>query len=190
MISRRIFVCLLALAAWLSAAPAWAADPSVTRIDPAIHDGMLRIDADVDFDLNPQLRDAAERGLPLYFTADVVIARDRWYWFDEQVAEASITWRVVYNALTRQWRVGADELSLPVSTLDEAMEVVRKVRNWPVVPVERLSSDTEYRGQFRLRLDTSQLARPFQVNALNSSSWSLTTPWAPFSFSVRGASEP
>src|SRR5690606_40860211 len=87
--------------------PAFAAEPRVARIDPVIRDGKLEVDADVDITLNSQLRDAAERGLPLYFTADLVVSRSRWWWFDETVVDTSLTWRVVYNALTRQWRAGA-----------------------------------------------------------------------------------
>lgn len=185
--SRRLVLAwLLAMAATLFLGVARADDPTVTRIDPVVRNGMLEIDADVDFELNDQLRNAAERGLTLYFTADVAISHYRWYWFDEHVADAQMTWRIVYNALTRQWRVGTGELTLPVSTLDEAMSMVRNVRNWPVAPIDRFDPDTRYEGRFRLRLDTSQLARPFQVNALNSSSWTPATNWTEFSFSVRG----
>ena len=169
---------------------AHADEPRFTRIEPVIRDGKLEIDAEVDFQLNDQLRDAAERGLPLYFTADVVISRSRWWWFDETVVDTTLTWRVVYNALTRQWRAGAGELTLPVSSLDQAMDMVRHIRNWQLVDVSDLDYGVTYSGQLRLRLDTSQLARPFQVNALNSSSWSLATPWADFSFSLAEPRDP
>ena len=163
---------------------AHAADPHVMRIDPVVRDGKLEIDADVQFELNDQLRDAAQRGVPLYFTADVVITRARWWWLDRTEVETSITWRIVYNALTRQWRAGAEELSLPVSSLDEAMEMVRNIRHWQVIGTDKLDPDVRYSGQLRVRLDTSMLARPFQVNAFNSSSWSPATPWTSFSFSL------
>lgn len=192
MISR--LCCALLLAFLLlplgAGGPAFAAEPRVARIDPVIRDGKLEVDADVDITLNSQLRDAAERGLPLYFTADLVVSRSRWWWFDETVVDTSLTWRVVYNALTRQWRAGAGELSLPVSSLDEAMDIVRHIRGWQVVDVSDLDYGVPYSGQLRLRLDTSQLARPFQVNALNSSSWSLATPWADFSFSLAEPQDP
>ncbi|MCD0505792.1 DUF4390 domain-containing protein [Bordetella petrii] len=173
-----------------SGGQALASEPRVTRIEPVIRDGKLEIDAEVDFALNDQLRDAAERGLPLYFTADLIISRSRWWWFDDTVVDTSLTWRVAYNALTRQWRAGAGELSLPVSSLDEAMNMVRHIRNWRLVDVSELDYGVSYSGQMRLRLDTSQLARPFQVNALNSSSWSLATPWSEFSFSLAEPRDP
>jgi len=173
----------LCLACW-PAPPALAAGNQVVRIDPVLRGGMLELDADVDLALNAQLREAAERGVPLYFTADLVITTSRWWWFDRTVVETQMTRRVVYNALTRQWRVGTGELSLPVASLAEAMNVVSHIRGWRVLEAGALDHGTLYEGQLRLRLDTSQLARPFQVNALNSSSWSLATPWADFSFAV------
>lgn len=167
-------------------APARADEPRITRIDPAVRDGRLEIDADIDITLNAQLREAAQRGVSLYFTADLAISRERWWWFDSTVVETELTWHVTYNALTRQWRVGTGELSLPVATLDEAMSQVRRIRGWQVADSSEFDRDTRYDGRMRVRLDTSQLARPFQVNALNSSSWSLATPWTGFSFAVSG----
>jgi len=182
----RLFSALLlavCLAPW-PAQQARASDAQVTRIDPVLRNGMLEIDADVDIELNDQLREAAERGVPLYFTADLVISASRWWWFDRTVVETRMTRRVVYNALTRQWRVGTGELSLPVASLADAMSLVRSIRGWSVARSDELDHGVLYEGQLRLRLDTSQLARPFQVNALNSSSWSLATPWTDFSFAL------
>lgn len=186
MIARLLLAFLLAVSlsgpsAGQSARPS---EPRVQRVEPLVRDGHLEIDADVRFELGDQLRDAAQRGVPLYFTADLVITRSRWWWFDQTVVDTSMTWRIVYNVLTRQWRAGANELSLPMSSLDEAMDMVRHIRGWRVAQTERLDPGVRYAGQLRVRLDTSMLARPFQVNALNSSSWSPATPWADFSFAL------
>jgi hypothetical protein len=159
-------------------------DPRIERIDPVVRNGRLEIDADVSFVLNDQLRDAAQRGVPLFFTADLVIKRSRWWWFDRTVVNTSLTWRIVYNALTRQWRAGTGALSLPVASLDDAMELVRHIRNWPVGATDQFESDVKYSGQLRVRLDTSMLTRPLQVNALNSSSWSPATSWTSFTFAL------
>ncbi len=147
-----------------------------------MRDGKLEIDADVASSLNDQLRDAAQRGVAAllhrrhhhHAFALVVVRYHRW-------PIPSMTWRIVYNALTRQWRAGVGELNLPVSSLDEAMDMVRHIRGWAVAG-RRRAFDGVYAmtGRLRLRLDTSMLARPFQVNALNSSSWSRgrNSPWA------------
>ena len=192
MIFRLVLVWLLALTTTLQPSLAQtSASDQITRIDPVIRDGWLYIDADIDFTLNSELRNAAEKGVPVYFTADLEIIEERWWWFDKTVVDVQRTWRVVYNALTRQWRIGTGDLTLPESSLDDALSVVRSVRSWKVLPVSDLKSDTTLYGRLRLRLDTSLLARPFQIDALNSRAWALATPWKNFAFSVSaGASDP
>ncbi|NYT60478.1 DUF4390 domain-containing protein [Alcaligenaceae bacterium] len=156
----------------------------VVSVDPVVRDGNLYIDADVDFSVEGELRNAAQKGVPIYFTADLEILSKRWWWFDKKVVNQQQTWRIVYNALTRQWRVGTGELSLPESSLDDALSLVRNIRGWGVAKVEDLEHDELYEGRLRVRLDTSLLARPFQIDAYNSSAWSLATPWKNFSFSI------
>jgi hypothetical protein len=39
-----------------------------------------------------------------------------------------------------------------------------------------------YQAAVRIRLDTNQLAKPFQVNAINSKSWNLQSDWYRFEF--------
>jgi len=159
-----------------------ASTPQVVRVEPMLRDGRLEISADLDFTLNSQLRDAAMRGVALSFTADLSVTQPRWWWFDRAVVQTMRTWRVTYNALTRQWRISVDENAWPVASLEEAMQEVRQIRAWRVADASLFEPGVNYEGALRLRLDTSQLARPLQVNALNSSSWSVETPWANFSF--------
>ena len=183
-ILNRILLCLVFLLAPLLSAQGQGVEPSVERIETRVQAGRLLIDADVAFSLSNTLRDAAERGLPLYITADLVIAHSRWWWFDRTDIDTSITWRIVFNALTRQWRVGVGELSFPVSSLDDALTVVRNIRNWDVGSTSDLAAGVRYEGQLRVRLDNSMLPRPLQVNALNSSAWSVSTPWSEFTFEL------
>lgn len=161
-----------------------ALSPTVIRTETTVRNGKLLIDADIDFALNDELREAVMCGVPLYFTADLVITHSRWWWVARTVVDTTQTWRIVYNALTRQWRAGTGELSLPVASLEEAMDRVRHIRNWSVADADSLEQGVRYEGRLRVRLDTSLLARPFQVNALNSSAWSPATPWSYFAFAL------
>lgn len=154
----------------------------VTAVTPTIADGKLYINADISFELSDEMREAALKGVPLHFTADVEIRRSRWWWFDKTEVKESQTWRVVYNALTRQWRVGAGDLLWPESSLSDALYPMRHIRNWAVAYAIDLDPSQHYQGRIRLRLDTSLLTRPLQVDALNGRSWSLATPWKNFTF--------
>ncbi|MCK9510125.1 MAG: DUF4390 domain-containing protein [Pigmentiphaga sp.] len=174
---------LLAIFLWLVSFVPIAAANEGTRVErmQISHqaDGWY-LDADIRVELNSQLRGVAERGLSLYFTADLVVSEPRWWWFDRTVVEAERLWSISYNALIRQWRVSTGGLALPVASLDEALEIVRHIRGWRFANADALDPADRYEGRLRLRLDVSQLSRPFQVNAMNSSAWALATPWAPF----------
>lgn len=179
-----VFILSLAPAAW---AAAGQDNPEVVRVTTHARDGRLLVDADVRFELNDTVRDAAERGVPLFFTADLQISRSRWWWFDRDVVDSSMTLRIVYNALTRQWRAGLGQLTLPTQSLDDAMSQIRSIRGWDVGPSDTLDAGVHYEGRMRVRLDTSMLPRAFQVNALNSSSWAPATQWFRFAFSPSDA---
>ncbi len=168
--------------AW--AVPATASEAGIASVSPVVREGELYVDANIELDLTSELHTAVSRGIPLHFSLDVEIVRRRWWWFDQVVAQKRRTWRVMYNALTRQWRVATGELSLPESSLEDALSRIRSVRGWAVADLDALDHDVTYTGRIRLRLDTSRLARPFQIDALNSSAWSLATPWTDFSFSI------
>ena len=162
-----------------------AAEAKIKRIEPLIGEGHLTMDLDVNLKLSPIVIDAAERGVPLYFTLDIKITSPRWWWWDRQIVETSLTRRLFYNTLTQQWRVATGDLFLPVGSLQEGVAVLEKVRGWPVAPLDRFEPNTQYEGAVRIRLDTSHLARPLQLDARNRGAWSLTSPWTPFDFSVR-----
>lgn len=164
---------------------ALAADAQIKQIEPLIGEGHLTMDLDVGLKLSPIVLEAAERGVPLYFTLDVKIKAPRWWWFDKSIVETSLTRRMSYNTLTQQWRVATGDLFLPVASLQDALAVLEKVRGWPVAPLDRFEPNVRYEGEVRIRLDTSHLARPLQLDARNRGTWSLTSPWKPFDFSVR-----
>jgi hypothetical protein len=137
----------------------------------------VTLDADFDFELPYVLEDAVNRGIALYFVIDFELYRERWYWFDRQLAQRSLTYRLTYSALTRQYRLARGSLALPFDTLTEALASMRRVRGWKVLERGTLKPDEDYRAQLRMRLDTGQLPKPFQINALTNRDWTLASDW-------------
>ncbi len=180
----RLTSCFLLYFFLSCSAVADSGQPRVHNIVVQAEAGRLLIDADVDMALSQEVRQAAERGLPIYLTADLVVTRSRWWWFDRIDIKASRTWRIGFNALTRQWRIGTGALNFSVASLDDALRVVSAIRRWDVGAIDELAEGVKLEGQVRMRLDNSLLSRPMQVNALNSSAWSVATPWRQFEFEV------
>lgn len=147
-----------------------------------IEDGELLLSADFDLVVNATLDDALQNGIPLYFVLDFELTRPRWYWLDEKVAQVSITHRVSYTALTRQYRVSSGLLAQTFNTIEEVQRYVGRVTSRPVASASALSSGARYDAGVRLRLDINQLPKPFQVNALASREWTLASEWHRWSF--------
>ena len=180
---RWLMAALMLFASCLS--PVQASEAKVTRIEPEIIDHQLMLDVDFQLSLGPMVRDAAERGVPLHFAVDLEIASPRWWWFDKVLVETTMSRRVTFNTLTQQWRVASGDLFMPVGSLDEALEIISRIRGWPVSPTDRFEPGVKYEGRLRLRLDASQLALPLQIESSKRSDWALASNWQPFDFSIR-----
>lgn len=176
-----LLAALLCLLCGLGASAAAADRIAVARaaLTPVVEAGErgVALDADFDFELPFALEDAVNRGIALYFVVDFELYRERWYWFDRKLADRSLTYRLTYSALTRQYRLARGSLALPFDTLGEALAVLRRLRGWKVLDAGTLKPDDDYHAQLRMRLDTGQLPKPFQINALTNRDWTLASDW-------------
>ena len=170
----------LALAALIGVARADVVP--VKSAELRIDEGELLLSAEFDLTLTPVLEEALEKGIPLYFTIEFELSRTRWYWTDEKLAQWSITYRVSYNALTRQYRVGSGPLGQQFESLEEVQRFIGRVSSRPVLRAETLTRGVKYEAAVRFKLDANQLPKPFQVNALASREWQLASDWHRWTF--------
>src|SRR5213075_1586746 len=119
-------------------------------------------------------------GVPLYFRVDFELTRRRWYCFDESAASKRLQLRLSYHPLSRQYRLSTGLLQQSFATLDEALNVLKRIRNWLVVERTVSFSDADYEAAVRMRLDTTLLPKPFQLSALTSRELHLESPWRRF----------
>lgn len=145
----------------------------------AVEEG-LALDADFAFDLTPRLADVVANGVPLYFLVEFELSRPRWYWFEEKTAAKRLQLRLSYHALSRQYRLSTGLLQQSFPTLEEALNVLKRVRNWVVVERSTVLSDADYEAALRMRFDTTLLPKPFQLSALTSRELHLESPWKRF----------
>ena len=191
-IAPKLWAALLAWPLWLAigafiAAPSTAfADERIgvmaAALEPArdpqnMGGDALLLNATFEFELPQALEEAVQKGIALYFNIEFELFRKRWYWFDRRVASSTLTYRLSYSPLTRQYRLARGGLSQSFESLDEALALLKSVRNWKVAEKSVLSPRDEYTAQVRMRLDVTQLPKPFQVNAITSREWTLTSDW-------------
>lgn len=172
---RWLLALLVVIPGLLLAAEIEIGNPQIVAGD----DGFV-LSADFNFELNQRLEEAVAKGVVLYFVTEFELTRPRWFWLDEKVLSRSQTVRLSYHALTRQYRLSKGGLHQSFDSLSEAMRVLSHLRNWVVIEKTEnnlVRAGDTYTAALRLRLDITQLPRPFQISALGNRDWNLSSDW-------------
>ena len=144
----------------------------------------LYLTAALQLELPLIVQDALSKGISMHFIADVEVLRQRWYWMDKVVAQATRHLRLSYQPLTRRWRLA--QLAAPFAatglgvTLDqsfddlpEVLAALQRIARWKIASEDALDDGVPYVVNFQFRLDMSQLPRPLQIGAVGGSSWNI-----------------
>lgn len=176
----RLRIAIVALLFCLGAAGALAAQTPGIEIRKAAltqtEEGYV-LDAEMEIGLTTALDEALHKGVPLYFILEFELIRARWYWLNEKIASTQQQYRLSFNPLTRQYRVGVGQLYQNFPSLAEALQFLSRVRRKNDIEPGTLRKDNVYTAGVRVRLDTSQLPRPFQITALGSREWNIASDW-------------
>lgn len=170
---------LICIAACFSAS-VFANGADIKSVEIVRDEVALYLDADYAIALPAPLEDALNHGLALNFVLEFELATPRWYTlylWNKTAASVQQPYRLVFNVLTRDYRLNAGALEQSFSSLEEALEQMGRVRSLFLVRREQVDADRVYEAMLRLRLDTSLLPKPLQINALASRDWNLSSDW-------------
>lgn len=175
---RRLLAALLLCA--LGFARAGSIEPVGASLLPT--DDGYALSAEFSIDLGARVEEAVTHGIALYFNLEFELTRSRWYWSNEHVAGRTLNYRLSYNPLTRQYRLGTGSLYRSFETLAEAVRAMGRVGALPVADKSQLKAGEIYHAAVRLSLDRNQLPKPFQLDALANKDWQIaarTLTWQP-----------
>ena len=178
--------CVLALLFCAVALPSRAdtVGPDISAMQLSRTDEGLFLSASMQFDLPSQVEDALRQGIPMYFTAEAQVQRERWYWSDQQLGTATRYYRLTHQPLTKRWRLHISNTAFASSgtglalgqsydQLDEALGAIQRISRWKILEPAQLSATSGVSVQLRFRVDLSALPRPLQIGALGRSGWNL-----------------
>lgn len=156
----------------------WAIHVQAASIEPvrasifATEDGYA-LSADFAIDLGSRVEETVAHGVPLYFNLELDVSRPRSYWFDEHILGRTLTYRLSYNALTRQFRLSTGGLHRSFDSLVDALRAMGRIAALPISDRNRFKPGEKYNAAIRLSLDRSQLPKPFQLDAIASRDWQV-----------------
>jgi hypothetical protein len=176
---------------WLPCCVAWLLPllaPGAAQASPqftvqsavvTVRDGAYELDARVIFPLNDDVRSALANGATVKLALQVVIQKQRRYWFDNQVVEATLRRELTWNAVTQRYilkYVDRGEQDSFVA-LDEALASVGVMNGWRFAEAGRLSPDTDYEISVRAGYRSTRLPNALRALAFWSDGWVHRTEW-------------
>lgn len=184
---RAFFGCVLAamlLCVHMNQAQADTVAPDISSMQLIRADEGVFISANLQFELPEQVEDALRQGIPMYFVADALVQRERWYWSDQQVGMATRYFRITHQPLTRRWRLHISSTSFTslgsglalgqtYDQLEDVVAAIQRIYRWKILEPGQLSANVAASVQLRFRVDISSLPRPLQIGALGRSGWNL-----------------
>lgn len=146
-------------------------------------DSVMLVDARYKIALNPTLEEALNNGVSLPFICEMEITRPRWYALYRDLFSSKLqqTYRLSFHGLTRQYRLSQGSYFRNFNSLPEALAALGIFHNWQAL--DSYISETNYKdftAKIRMRLDISQLPKPYQITTLGNNQWSLESEWSTF----------
>lgn len=170
---------------WLpgAVAAADAADPdahfAVREATARLQDGVYLLDADIDFRFSEAALEALRNGIPLVLEIQIKVERSRnWLW-DDTVAALGQRYSLQYHALSDRYVVHNLNTGQRQSytTLDDALFVLGRVRDFPMLDRRLLETGGDYQASVRAALVVEQLPTPMRLWAYASDQWRLDSAW-------------
>jgi len=176
---RRCVLLLLACSLCLPGLPASARDTHITDTRSLLVDGVYRIGARVEFDLDVIAEEALENGVPLVLEVRIEVLHERdWLWPDV-VAELRQRFELQYRALSRRYVVHNFSSGVRYSfrEFSDALQFVGNIYDLPLIDANLLEPGQSYWVSMRADLDIESLPTPIRLWAYLGSNWSLHSDW-------------
>lgn len=139
----------------------------------------LRLDAEIAYELNSEVREALVNGIPLLFQVEVqVVSLQKWLW-DKVITTTVKTHLLKYHILSKQYVLEnletGDSDSFP--DLESVLVQQGHVSAMYIAESDYLNDQDQYVVQLRSQLLTSKLPLPLRMKSYFSPKWRLDSGW-------------
>lgn len=151
----------------------------VSYLNIAENNDELRLDAEIIYELNSEVREALINGIPLIFQVEVqVVTEKNWRW-DKVVSSVVKTHMLRYHALSKQYVLesleSGDSDSYP--DLQSVLAQQGRVSAMYIAETDYLKDHEKYVVQLRARLLSNKLPLPLRMKSYFSPKWRLSSGW-------------
>jgi hypothetical protein len=144
-----------------------------------VRDGAYEMDARVIFPLNEDVRSALANGATVKLALQAVVEKQRRYWFDKQLVDATLRRELTWNAVSQRYIVKYKDSGEQDSfqALDEALVAAGVISGWKILVEKKLHADTAYEISVRAGYRSSRVPDALRALAFWSDGWVHRTEW-------------
>lgn len=151
----------------------------VNYLNVAENNSELRLDAEIIYELNSEVREALINGVPLQFEIEVqVVAEHKWRW-DKIISSVVKNHTLRYHALSKQYvlenLVTGESDSYP--DLQSVLVQQGRVTAMYIAETDYLKEYETYVVQLRARMLSNKLPLPLRMKSYFSPKWRLSSGW-------------
>lgn len=142
-------------------------------------DGVIYVDASIDYRLNETAIEALQSGVSLTFELRIEVQRERRWRPDKGVAELLQLYELQYHALSQRFillNVNSGEQNI-FSTLPSALASLGRVEDLPVLDAALLNPKRDYQLRLRAVLDIRSFPGPLRLLSAFFGDWRLASDW-------------
>jgi hypothetical protein len=152
-----------------------------------VHSAYVNVDrevfllhARVEYPVSPAIRSALRDGVTLTFDLQVRVDRERRLWFNSNIVDVTLRRELSYHAVTDRYVVrdlpSGDQTSF--ATLEEALDSLGKVNDWPIV-VEPQLDEGQGNYSISVRAGVRRGSMPASLRALLfwTNDWARVSEW-------------
>jgi hypothetical protein len=144
-----------------------------------MRNGAYELDARVIFPLDEDVRSALASGVTVRFALQAVVDRQRRYWFDSKLVDATLRRELSWNAVSQRYILRYSDSGEQDSfrELDEALVATGVMNGWRILDEDRLNPGTTYEISVRAGYRTTRLPYVLRALAFWSDGWVHKTDW-------------
>ena len=177
--SRYSFVLLVISSVCINSGLAKASAIEVSYLNVAKLNNELRLDAEIAYELNSEVREALINGIPLMFQVEVqVVALKDWRW-NKVISSVVKTHTLKYHALSKQYILENHESGERDSypDLESVLTQQGRLSAMYIAETDYLDEKEQHVVQLRSRLLSNKLPLPLRMKSYFSPKWRLSSGW-------------
>lgn len=154
----------------------------VKSVKTRLQEDVYYLDAECDYVLSDDIKEAIENGVKLGIAFETKIYRERWYG-DKEYASQKQKYFIKFHTLSRQYLLSNENSGEQInfSSLEKLINKIKIIKDLPLPDKSALPESRPLLVKVRLRVDIESLPLPLRALSYIDGDWSLDSEWSVWS---------